>query len=271
MKYYDSSRKQLIYIREKATPDYWDKHWSTENIRQRIFNSGKRSFVARITKKYLDPSEGQILEGGCGLASNVESLRLNGFKCIGVDNAKKTVQILQDNIPELDIRFGDVKKLDFPDNYFVGYWSLGIIEHFQSGYDDIADEMSRVIKQSGYLFLLFPYMSYIRKIKSKLKFYKEFNNQDISDFYQFALNTTHVIKSFEEKKFRLIKKKPRGVLYGIKDESALLSPIINFLINHKNKNIFTKVFYFILNSILSLICAHIFAHTILLVFRKTMN
>jgi len=126
--------------------------------------------------------------------------------------------------------------------------------------------MSRIIKPGGYLFLLFPYMSYIRKIKSKLKLYKEFNNEDISDFYQFALNIKYVINDFEEKGFRMIKKKRRGVLYGIKDENTSLSPIIDFLIKHRNKNVFTKTSYFALNSILSLIFAHIFAHTILIVF-----
>jgi SAM-dependent methyltransferase len=264
MKYYDSSLNQLIYIREEATPDYWDNHWDTENIRQKILNSGRRSYVARVTKKYLNPNDGPILEGGCGLGGNVESLRLNGYKCIGLDNARRTVQILRDNIPELDIRFGDVRRLDFPSDYFAGYWSIGVIEHFCNGYDDIANEMLKVIKPGGYLFLSFPFMSYCRRIKAKLGFYEEFNNRDAAGFYQFALNVRNVSRDFEKMGFKLIKKKPRSILYGVKDESPSLGPIVDFLAKHRDKNILN----FLLYSVISMMFGHIFAHMILLVFRK---
>ena len=274
MKYYDSSKKQLIYIRQQADPTYWDTHWDAENIlniRNRIFNSGKNSFVARITRKYLIPSDGPILEGGCGLGSNVESLRLNGYQCIGIDNARKTVKILQDNIPELDIRYGDVSRLDFANDYFAGYWSLGVIEHFKNGYDDIAHEMLNVIKPGGYLFLTFPFMTYYRRIKAKLGLYKKFNNQDTASFYQFALNAKNVREDFEKIGFQLVLKKPRGVLYGLRDEVPRLSPIVNFILRHKDKSFFSKASYFIFDIITSAVFGRLIGNTILLVFKKVGN
>lgn len=98
----------------------------------------------------------------------------------------------------------DVRKLDFLYNYFAGYWSIGVIEHLSSGYDDIAKEMSRVIKPGGYLFLSFPYMSYLRRLKSKSRMYIEFLNQTHHNFYQFALNAIPVIHYFERLGFILI-------------------------------------------------------------------
>lgn len=268
MKYYDPSRKQLVYIREEPTPDYWDRHWNAANIRRRVLRPRKYSYVVRITKKYLKPSDGPILEGGCGLGFHVESLGMNGYKCIGIDNAVKTVRALQRNIPELDIRLGDVRKLSFPDNYFAGYWSIGVIEHFWDGYNDIAEEMSRVIEPDGYLFLSFPYMSWYRKVSAKLGSYKEFNNQNVDSFYQFALNAEDVITNFEKMGFRLIKRKPRGILYGIRDEITPLSPIVDCITKRSNENTFTKAFYSGLESIMSAAFGFIFGHVVLLVFRR---
>jgi len=267
MEYYDPLKRRLIYTGGRATPDYWDKHWNTWDVRGRILGSGKNSYVARITKKYLDSDDGPILEGGCGLGSKVESLRLNGYRCIGVDNAIKTVQALQTSLPELDIRLGDVRKLDFPDNYFAGYWSLGVIEPFRDGYDDIMNEMLRVIRPGGYLFLQFPYMSYYRRLKSKLGLYGKFE-QDAPDFYQFALNAQDVIEDFEGIGFKLIRKKPKGVLGGLKDENPSLNSIIDSILRYRNTNISTKVSYFLLDHVLSMVFGYMFGHTILLLFEK---
>ena len=40
-----------------------------------------------------------------------------------------------------------------PMNLLKGYWSLGVIEHFWTGYDDILSEMYRVLTPGGLLVL----------------------------------------------------------------------------------------------------------------------
>ncbi|MHA1381404.1 MAG: class I SAM-dependent methyltransferase [Candidatus Helarchaeota archaeon] len=272
MKYFDSAENRLVYIRHKVSSNYWDNHWNVieeKNIRRKILNSGKHSFYARIIKKYIDPKDGPILEGGCGIGSKVEALRLNKFACIGVDYAKKTIKILNKEIPELDIRYGDVRKLDFPDNYFTGYLSIGVIEHFRRGYSDIADEMFRVLKPGNFLFLAFPFMSFFRKIKAKLGFYRKFKDRNISNFYQYAFDKNEVIGFFEKKGFKFIQRKPYSVLYGIKDEIPQLKPLICFIERNNSKNIFTKAFYMGLDIITSFFLGDIFGHMVLLVLKKT--
>ena len=32
MKYYDGKNKRLIKFQEKANPDFWDKHWQSDNF-----------------------------------------------------------------------------------------------------------------------------------------------------------------------------------------------------------------------------------------------
>ena len=67
--------------------------------------------------------------------------------------------------PNLNIKFSDVKHLFLEDNSVAGYWSLGVIEHFWDGYSEISNEMLRVIKPEGFLFITHPYISSLRRLK----------------------------------------------------------------------------------------------------------
>ena len=94
-----------------------------------------------------------MLQGGCGLGDKVHSLDKVGFEAYGIDFAPNVVSMINENWPHLDVRQGDVRKLPFEDDFFDGYWSFGVIEHFFIGFDEILEEMARVIKPGGYLFL----------------------------------------------------------------------------------------------------------------------
>jgi SAM-dependent methyltransferase len=266
MKYYDKSTGQLIFTKKLSTSDYWDNRWHiNKNIRAKIINC-KDSYVSQITKKYLRPKQGVILEGGCGQGHYVSSLVNNGYQCIGVDYAQETVKTLNKFVSELDIRYGDVRKLSFADNFFIGYWSLGVIEHFWSWYMPIAKEMARVLKKDGYLFLTFPHISLLRRIKAKLGFYELWrnNHNQPKDFYQYALNTKTVIKNFNKLGFKLIKVKPTNGIKGIKDEVLLIRPFFQRLYDYSGKNILIRG----IRKILELTLSPIAGHSILLIFKK---
>ncbi len=155
MKYLNKKGKNLICIEKESTPEFWDTIWSLNDNRVKNIYKRKSNFVSNITKKYIKPEDGYILEGGCGNGENVAILVNNGFKCIGVDYAKKIVQRINELCPNLDIRYANVENLPFKDGYFIGYWSMGVIEHNINGYNNIAKEISRVLKEKGYLFFNF--------------------------------------------------------------------------------------------------------------------
>ena len=166
-KYFDRENRRLVFEKEnlrKADSKLWDSHWSDysgEDFAKDV--KRKDRFVLYYTSKYL-PRGSKVLEGGCGIGDKVFSLHNYGFDAYGVDYATNTVSKVNQAVPELKITTGDVRKLDFDDHFFDGYWSLGVIEHFVDGYDAILSEMNRVIKEGGYLFLTVPSMSIIRKI-----------------------------------------------------------------------------------------------------------
>ncbi len=128
----------------------------------------------------------------------------------------------------MKIKAGDIRDLPFPDNFFDGYWSLGVIEHFYNGYERIVSEMFRVLKPEGYLFLTAPVMSPLRKTKVRLKKYPEYkeSKEMRENFYQFAFDPKDVINNLKNKGFKLIDVKPCDGVKGLKDEILMLKPLL---------------------------------------------
>ena len=170
-KYFDKNNNRIVCIENKASSLFWDKHWSIDNFESKV-KLKFCPFVTRNTSKYLAKGS-RILEGGCGIGKNVYLLDYHDYKVIGVDYAQKTVDTVNKLFPDLDIRFGDVRSLEFPDRYFDGYWSFGVIEHFYDGYGSIMNEMYRVLKKDGYLFMTVPSLSLIRKYKIRNSTHKK--------------------------------------------------------------------------------------------------
>ena len=220
MKYYDQKHNRLVFIARRASEDFWDEHWgmvdATILYKRRVppFN-----FVVNMTRKFL-PTKSLILEGGAGVAQNSWYLYLAGYKTIALDFAPKTVEFLRQHRPEVCPVLGDVRNLSLEDESVDGYWSLGVIEHFYDGYDEILNEMHRVIRKDGYLFLTFPHISKLRQIKARKGLYEiwQGNGDLVADFYQFALDGHRVTEAFEGSEFKLIHKHSVDGVKGFKDE-----------------------------------------------------
>lgn len=261
--YYDKINKRLVFLNEKADASFWDKQWDFDDFKESVKKRSKNQFVYKTTKKFLKPSKKiKLLEGGCGDGHFVYSLT-DDYDMYGIDYATKTVKKINYSFPKLKVFEGDVRKINFPDEYFDGYWSLGVIEHFYDGYDDIATEMQRVVKKGGCLFLTFPYMNPLRKLKAKLGLYQNFNkNLAVDNFYQFALDHKIVLSDLKNVGFNLIYKKPRNGTKGLKDEIKFFKPVI-LKINQKE-----ELPYKIIRKIISLLTNPFCGHSILLVLKK---
>ena len=230
-KYFDKTRHRLVFIGQVADDIFWDNHWKTDDqhfVKQ--LKNTKNRFVLGRTRKYLSPGA-KILEGGCGQGTAVHTLHHHGFDVYGIDYAKETVIKINQYAPELKVKFADVRQLPFPECFFDGYWSLGVVEHFYDGYEDITYEMLRVLKPNGYLFMTVPVMSLLRKFKARFGLYPEWHNQDksVGNFYQFAFNPKDIVFSLEHKGFKLIETEPCDGIKGLKDEVSILKPFLQYL------------------------------------------
>lgn len=228
MKVYLTDKNCLAYFEQKASKEYWDSHWAKLDLGNYVKSCTNDGIFVDSVKKHL-PKNSILLEGGSGMGNVMNALIYNGYRAVGVDYAKKTVEMLNKEIPEFDVRVGDVRKLEIEDNNFDGYISGGVIEHFWEGYQDIISEMYRVLKPGGKLFVTFPYMSPIRRLKAKLGRYPKttMNEMNLSDdFYQFGLDSNHVIKDLENLGFKLIEKSPKDGLKGFKDEVTVFKKFL---------------------------------------------
>ncbi len=265
--YYDKLNRRLVYIGEKANPDFWDKHWNTGNLRKSIERGKDDRFILKTLKKYTPDKKRRVLEGGCGRGQSVYCMHVHGYKSVGIDFAKKTIKKTKELFPELDIREGDVRNLQFPDNHFVGYWSLGVIEHFWDGHHDISKEMQRVLINGGCVFLTFPYMSPLRKLKARLGLYKdieELSKGEKENFYQFALDAQAVTNAFTEIGFQLLDRRPTHGIKGFKDEVSLFRPLLQSLFNYKGKSLLIGGLSYVLDKLLATFAGH----TMFLVFKN---
>jgi SAM-dependent methyltransferase len=241
-KIYIKERKNIAFYNTKATQNFWNNHWEIDKLERYIISCQSDEHFIPLIKKYL-PKGSTVLEGGCGIGQFVHALKYNGFNAIGIDFASETIKAVKSIIPELDVRVGDVRNLaDIDDKYLDGYLSIGVIEHLWNGYNNIISEMARTIKQNGYLFISFPYMSPLRKMKALVRLYPVQSVSQIleNDFYQFALNHKKVIHSLNSCGFSLIEKIHFDGIKGFKDELPIFRSYLQNVYNGTKHQRFRK-------------------------------
>lgn len=126
--------------------------------------------------------------------------------------------------------------------------------------------MARVLKKNGFLFLSFPWMSPLRKIKARLNLYPLWKeNPDLrKNFYQFALDANQVKKDMEKKGLIFIAQHYLDGTKGLKDECGIFKPVLQKLYDSQNSAMKGA------NLLLSLIFSRIAAHSLLCIFQKTL-
>jgi SAM-dependent methyltransferase len=263
MRYYDPGHRRLIHYARAASSGFWDVHWQSDDFAQAIRSLHR--FVIRWTQRYL-PRGSKVLDGGCGRGQNVYSLQQAGYEACGVDFARQTVALVNQHAPELKVMEGDVRDLDFPDGFFDGYWSLGVIEHFAEGYGPIMAEMARVLRRGGYLFLTFPHMSFLRRQKAKLGMYPDLRRGAPEalpkDFYQFVLDAGKVVDDFGKAGFQNVLRTGYAGLKGFKDESGPFKSLLQRL--YDSEAVTARVTRVITEPLLRTWCGH----SALLIFCK---
>lgn len=216
MKYYDKHRNRLVCIERAATPSFWDTLWTSTPMQA---NAQTHDIVVRVTRRFLR-APAKILEGGCGAAGVVYALQRSGYDVVGVDTAIQTIRAVKQRFPQLKVRVGNINRLPFDDNSFDGYWSLGVIEHNVDGYNQALQEMWRVTRPKGYLFLTFPAMTPLRNLKAQCGYYPlvDHHHLQLSEFYQYILAPWRVKNDLARIGFMTVYKRSLDGFKGLKDE-----------------------------------------------------
>lgn len=263
-KVYLSDRQALAFYQEKATAEFWDRHWQIDDLRRYLEASTDDGLFVPAVKRNLPPGS-LVLEGGCGRGQIVHALQHHGYRAVGVDFAAETVTRVKQALPELDVRLGDVRNLPIENATLDGYISGGVIEHFWEGYTPILAEMRRTLKPGGFLFITFPYMSPLRQFKARIggyprKLAHELDTQK-DRFYQFAFPVAQVQNDLQRLGFIACERRPLDGIKGFKDELTWFRPWLQPIYDGKRGQY--------LVSLLDRLFKPYAAHTVLLVMQKT--
>src|SRR5450759_3691801 len=123
---------RLALFHESASPvAYWHDYWN-EHKRTNLPNKGKAGELydyADAVDKYV-PKDLPVLEAGCGPAHMVAALVARGYAAVGIEFEPEVVKFVNQTFPQLNVREGDVRKLDMQDGSIGCYLSGGVVEHF---------------------------------------------------------------------------------------------------------------------------------------------
>jgi len=214
------------------------------------------------------PQNGPILEAGCGMGQFIYSLRNSGYRCIGIDTARETIRKVKSYYSEFELIAADIRALCFHDNQFAGCWSLGVLEHFFQGYDEVLKEINRVVSHGGFIFISVPIMSPLRRLKVALRFYENIDDPEPfhqgKRFYQFILPNSKIVEDFKGNGLQLLSKKAAGGINGLSMEVEYFRKPLRRLLAFRKTNIILKGLVKVIDTCLSPLCGH----TMHFVFKK---
>ncbi len=155
------------------TKEAWEKNWEGISIEQsnEIFGYERVKKQMALMTRVLPKNE-KILEGGCGLGPYLIRLRSMGYDVEGIDYNEGPIKKIKEFDPTIPVKIGDVTSIPYPDEYFGGYLSLGVIEHFTEGPRKAIREASRVLKRGGVLYLAVPRNHLFMRLATPLRFLK---------------------------------------------------------------------------------------------------
>lgn len=142
----------------------WQRAWTERTLPREVElcrHRELRQHLAGALSAFPNPV---IVEAGCGNGAWVAHLQQSDNWVIGVDNYLPALQELKRHFPQSTAIAGDVRHLPFPDDFADVCISLGVVEHFPAGPEQVLNEMHRILRPGGLLFLTVPYYNWLRRL-----------------------------------------------------------------------------------------------------------
>ncbi|HOV21514.1 MAG TPA: class I SAM-dependent methyltransferase [bacterium] len=250
-------RKEYL-LKFKDQIEIWDEKWNTAEIEKEIYEA-KNSPIADIIKIFL-PSQGKILDVGCGLGGYLIWLKSEGFNIYGIDFSKEAIRRLKIYNPSLDVEISDCEALPFSDNYFDVYISLGVLEHIESGCLKALKEANRVLRDNGIVIISVPFLNLYRLIKDffifklmgkesyvltnveekNIVFYRRklYKEEKKYSFFQYYFSLSEIRKLLKKSQFNIILWTPYSVLPGILEIKLFQKLYKKFILSKSKENLY---------------------------------
>lgn len=201
--------------------DHWEQRWSKTNVGTLLagYRSGKLDEFEDIFTRYL-PRDRRVLEAGCGNGQLVMALSARGYRVEGLDYAEGTIRRIQEAAPQLNVRTGDIYRLDVPDQTYGGYISIGLFEHNPAGPQGALRETRRVLHPEGVALISVPYLNRRRaRLLKRVKPAAGTQTEGLS-FYQYYFSRREFEEHMAAAGLRVLECQPYGVYTGLVRDSV---------------------------------------------------
>lgn len=134
----------------------WNKFWTIHKVtKAEAWLISERQAILNRCLDGLKPGMKNIIEVGCGAASNLRLLKgsRSDINCYALDSSTEAIARVKDEIP--DAVLGDCFKPPFEDKKFDLIYSAGLMEHFEDE-TGFVREMHRILKDDGRIVTFVP-------------------------------------------------------------------------------------------------------------------
>ncbi|MFH1858496.1 MAG: class I SAM-dependent methyltransferase [Candidatus Omnitrophota bacterium] len=150
-----------VYIEKQEDRPWQGDAWRDESLEENLSLCAVQTLHDLLLSTL--PKKGKILEAGCGLGRWVIYLNERGYQTVGLEIYEDALKPARRQYPHCPFVVGNVLKLPYLKNSFDAVISLGVLEHFEEGPREALQEIYRILKPGGILFLTVPFESFLRR------------------------------------------------------------------------------------------------------------
>ena len=269
--YLEDSKKNISdFFSDKS--DYWVNLYENDDhpssfMRYELISRKKTIF--NLFDILITEKNRTVLDIGCGIGNYLEELYKKGHLINGIDISENMLRTSKERLKKYisvpPLCRTDIENLPFPDNKFDVVFCVGVLEYLESD-EKALEQISRVLKPGGLLFLTLPNILSIRNfldpyyllnkgwkflykrvVRKKTKPRKDFKLKDIAlntEFTNRRYTLNQVDPIFNQNNLKVLKK--LSVAFGpprfwLKDYITLKTNITisDFLIRQSNRKSFS--------------------------------
>jgi SAM-dependent methyltransferase len=216
---FNGSAEEEIHFVERFWTERWDAHsrlLRVEGVAQREEYKMMLPFLSSL------PTGSRILDAGCGMGEWTVFLTNRGFDVVGLDISQHTISRLRELLPDYQFVQGDIRKTEFTQESFDACFSYGVFEHFENGLGDCINEVHRVLKPGGWLFVSVPFQNWRHILWGVLPLHwwdhtydRDLGYTQPQRFYQWRLTRSELQRELELRRFCVVQVRPIHKIAGV--------------------------------------------------------